>query len=457
MTLMPKSLFGRLAALAALATIAALAFAALAIGTVLERFVMQGLDQRLDAQIALLATAIAPDGKVDRSHIVSPAPFDRAGSGWGWRIDAPAGTIASADLPQIDQPPPPDTHGDRRRHDEREPRPLDWRDAKGDARHARSTTVQTGAGPVRITASAPREIVERPLRAAMAPLLGSLALLGIALAASTLIQLRLGLRPLGALRESLASVRAGRAEAVPAEQPAELRPLAEELNALLSENTAALANARSHVANLAHGLKTPLAALALRLDERGSDPDGTMAAEVSRMDRSIRHHLGRARADASGGATRRRTPLEPAVDGVAEALARIHADRAIAFSRSMPAGLALAIDPQDLDELLGNLLDNGWRWAASRITLSAEPGPAGKARITIEDDGPGIAAGDRAEALRPGRRLDESGDGHGFGLSIVRELTELHGGTLALEAAPGGGLCAIVTLPMAAPRPDMKI
>lgn len=456
---MPRSLFGRLAALAAIATIAALAFAALAIGAVLERFVMQGLDQRLDAQVALLATAIGPDGKVDRGRIVSPAPFGRAGSGWGWRIDAPAGTIASADLPRIDeprvdQPPPPEPDGHRRRrHDEGEPYPLDWRDATGADRHARSLTVQTSAGPVRIAASAPREIVERPLRAAMAPLLGSLALLGIALATATLVQLRLGLRPLGALRQSLAAVRAGRADAVPADQPAELRPLAEELNALLAENAAALANARGHVANLAHGLKTPLAALALGLRGRDCDPDGMMAAEVERMDRSIRHHLGRARADSSGGAARRRTPLEPAIDGIADALGRIHADRAIAFSRSVSPGLALAIDPQDLDELLGNLLDNAWRWATGRIALTAGPGPDGRAHITIEDDGPGIPAGDRAEALRPGRRLDESGDGHGFGLSIVRELAELHRGTLALDAAPGGGLRATIGLPMAAPDP----
>ena len=453
MRLMPRSLFGRLAALAALATIAALAFAALAIGAVLERFVMQGLDQRLDAQISLLATAVGPDGSVDRSRIVSPAPFNRTGSGWGWRIDAPAGTLASAELPRIDQPPPPDEHGYRhRRHEEGEPRPLDWRDAQGADRHARSLTVQTSGGPVRIAASAPREIVERPLRAAMMPLLGSLALLGLALATATLIQLRLGLRPLGALRSSLASVRAGRAAAVPTDQPAELQPLADELNALLAENAAALANARRHVANLAHGLKTPLAALSLRLDEQGRDPDGEMAAEVARIDRSIRHHLGRARADASGG-TRQRIPLEPAVDGVAGALARIHADRAVTFAHSIQPGLALAIDPQDLDELLGNLLDNAWHWATSRITLSAEPDASGQARLAIEDDGPGIAAADRAEALRPGRRLDESGDGHGFGLSIVRELAELHGGALALEAAPSGGLRAIVTLPMAAPGP----
>jgi len=162
-----------------------------------------------------------------------------------------------------------------------------------------------------------------------------------------------------------------------------------------------------------------------------------MAAEVERIDRSIRHHLGRARADASGGATRRRTLLAPAVEGVAGALGRLHADRGIAFAADIPAGLALAVDPQDLDELLGNLLDNGWRWAAHRLALTATADPVtGRARIAIEDDGPGIPAEDRAEALRPGRRLDERGAGHGFGLSIARELVELSGGSLQLAAPP---------------------
>lgn len=450
MKLIPRSLYGRLLAAAAVATLAALAFAGLAIGAVLERFVMQGLDQRLDAQIALLATAVRPDGSIDRARIVSPAPYDQQGSGWGWRIDTPGGTIASADLPRIDQPPDPPRHRDRHRDDDDRPHPLDWRDAQGGARHARTLSIATAAGPVSITASAPREIVERPIRAAMTPLFLSLALLGVALAVATLVQLRIGLRPLGRLRDSLAAVRAGRAEAVPADQPRELEPLARELNALLAENAAALANARGHVANLAHGLKTPLATLALGLGEQGRDPDGAMAAEVERIDRSIRHHLGRARADASGGAVRRRTLLAPAVEGVAGALSRIHADRGIAFTADIPPGLALAVDPQDLDELLGNLLDNGWRWAARRLTLTASADPiSGRARVAIEDDGPGIKAEDRAEAIRPGRRLDERGAGHGFGLSIARELVELSGGSLALESSAGGGLAAIVTLPLA--------
>jgi signal transduction histidine kinase len=266
-----------------------------------------------------------------------------------------------------------------------------------------------------------------------------------------LIQLRIGLHPLRRLRAAVGAVRAGTATRIPGDQPSELQPLARELNALLDENAAALANARGHVANLAHGLKTPLATLALGLRDPARDPDGALGREVERIDRAIRHHLGRARAGTPGAAARHRALLAPALDGLVAALGRIHADRGIAVERSLAPGLALAIDPQDLDELLGNLLDNGWRWAARRIAIDARADPDGRARITIADDGPGIPEDARTEALLPGRRLDERGEGHGFGLSIVRELAELYGGGLALDSSALGGLAAIVTLPISGP------
>ncbi|QNQ08097.1 sensor histidine kinase [Sphingomonas alpina] len=449
MRLMPKSLYGRLLATALLATLAALAFAAVAIGAVLERFVMHGLDQQLDAQIAILATAIGPDGAIDRGRISLAPPYDRADSGWGWRIDAPAGTIRSPAAPdpgpfRLDEP-PPHLRPDRNDRSD-EPRPLLWRAADGHAYHARALTVPTSAGIVRITASAPRAIVERPIRAAMIPLLGSLALLGIALALSTLIQLRIGLRPLGQLREALAAVRRGSDARVPPDQPTELAPLADEINALLDANDAALANARGHVANLAHGLKTPLATLALALRER--DPDGSLGAQLDRIDQAVRHHLGRARTGTPGGVTRVATPLRPAIEGLAEALGRIHAARPVTADIAIDPGLSVALDPQDLDELAGNLLDNAWRWAARRIMVSAER-DAQRVRLIITDDGPGIPDAERVAAMQPGRRLDESGDGHGFGLSIARELAELYGGTLSLDAAESSGLQVTVRLPAA--------
>lgn len=448
-TLLPRSLYGRLLATALLATLAALAFAALSIGAVLEHFVMRGLDDRLDAQIAVLAGAVRADGSIERSRLVLAAPYDDPHGGWGWRIDARGRTIASPappDLDAIEQPPGAPPPFERHRRDDRTAA-LDWHDRAG-PRHARSLTLATPAGAVRITASAPREIVERPLRAAMAPLLGALLLLGAALALATLVQLRIGLRPLATLRASLAAIRAGAANALPDDQPRELAPLAHEINALLAENATALANARGHVANLAHGLKTPLATLALALPPH--DPDGTLAAQVARIDRAVRHHLGRARAATPGGAARVATPLAPVLADLADALARIHAGRGVRATLDVPAELAVAVDRQDLDELVGNLLDNAWRWAAARIAVDAAPDADPRfVRLVIADDGAGIPPQARAAALAAGQRLDERGDGHGFGLSIAYELATLYGGGLALDSAALGGLAAIVTLPAA--------
>ena len=467
MKLLPRSLYGRLLATALIATLAALAFAALTIGAVLDRFVMRGLDDRLDAQIAVLAEAVRPDGSIDRSRLILAAPYDDPHGGWGWRIDAAGRTIASPAPPNLaamrtpwtgmplpppvlgDGPVPPRPNDQTERGHDRQPdrtQALDWRDGSG-RRHARSLTLATPAGQIRITASAPRQIVDRPLRAAMAPLLGSLLLLGLALGAATLVQLRIGLAPLGRMRAALTAVRDGRATAIPADQPTELVPLASEINALLVENAAALANARGHVANLAHGLKTPLATLALSV--RPIDPDGTLGAQIARIDQAVRHHLGRARAATPGVATRVATPLTPVVDDLVDALSRIHADRSITANVAINSTLAVAVDRQDLDELVGNLLDNAWRWAVTQIAVSAvRSDDARFVVLAIEDDGPGIPEATRAAALSAGQRLDERGDGHGFGLSIATELANLYGGTLTLDTAALGGLAVRVALPV---------
>ena len=460
MTLLPRSLYGRLLVTALVATLAALAFAALTIGAVLDRFVMRGLDDRLDAQIAVLAQAVRADGSIDRARLVLAEPYDDRRSGWGWRIDAGGATIASPappdlappDLAELSaRPAVPPEH--RRAHAGRDGRlrgdgaqALDWRDRYGQ-RHARSRVLETPAGQVRITAAAPRAIVDRPLRAAMAPLLGSLLVLGLALLAATLVQLRIGLAPLDRMRAALGAIRAGRAGALPGGQPRELAPLAAEINALLAENAAALAGARGAVANLAHGLKTPLATLGLALD--GRDPDGSLAVQLARIERAVRHHLARARAATPGNGARRATPLAAVVADLTTALARIHAERGVTSESRIDPALAVAVDRQDLEELAGNLLDNAWRWAAGRITISAAAAEDGRfVRLVIADDGPGIPVETRATALAAGRRLDESGVGHGFGLPIAYDLATLYGGTLTLGTS-GTGLEVVVTLPRA--------
>jgi signal transduction histidine kinase len=448
---MPRSLFGRLLGIAALTTLAALVFAGFAIGAVLERFVIHGLDQHLDAQIGIVAKAVRPDGTLDRTRVVSLPAFDEAGSEWSWSVDGPHGQhwVSKSGVGEPTLLPPPRPRHDRERerfHDD-EPRPGEGRESSGEPVHFRQLTVQTAAGPVVVTAAGPRRVALRPLREAMVPLLGSLAILGAGLALATLLQLRVGLRPLKSLRTALAEVRAGHAKHVPSDQPEELAPLAAEVNALIDQNEVRLEHARRHVSNLAHGLKTPLAALGVKLAEGSRDPDGSLARIVDQIDNRIRHHLGRARAAAPGGGRRVRTLLAPAIADLGHALERIHLDRAVDMIATVDAELAVAVDPQDLDEMVGNLLDNAWRHARSAIQVAATRVGADVV-LTIDDDGPGLSDSAIGEALVPGRRLDERGDGHGFGLSIAQELAELSGGDLTLLASPGlTGLRAMLRLP----------
>ncbi len=459
--LIPRSLFGRMLAIAALSTGIALLFAGVTIGHVLERFVTRGLDERLDAQVAVLARAVRPDATLDRTRAIDLPEFGEPGSDWSWHVDGPAGRVDSGATPiatilppaSIATPPPPQLavpRDDERPHppgpggpDDHQLHPGESRDRSGERLHSRTMDVATRRGTVTITAIGPRRIVEEPLREAMIPLLGSLALLGAGLALATLVQLRFGLRPLRDLRTALAAVRAGTERHVPADQPGELQPLVTELNALIDQNAAGLAHARQHVANLAHGLKTPLAALSLKLAEANADAD--VRDMVDQIDRRVRHHLGRARADATGGA-RIRTPIAPAVADLIAVLRRIHADRPMTVDIAISDDLAVAIDPQDLDEMIGNLLDNAWRHARAALSIIATP-IDGAITLEIADDGKGLDDTAMAQAVLPGRRLDERGDGHGFGLSITRELAELNGGTLGLGRSATGGLVARLSLP----------
>lgn len=427
-------------ALSALATILALVVAGAAMFGVLQRFVTQGLDQRLDAQLSLLATAVQPAGTIDRPRLDQIQAALATDSGWRWRIGSAKEVVSSQDFPALDTGPP------RPPGPEHEPRrlarPGEAHGSGGQRLHVRSLTVPSAAGPVILTAAAPWAVVSRPISGALVPLLAALAFIGLALGGAAIVQLRLGLRPLRRLREDVAAVRIGALRSVSEDQPDELRPLATELNALLSANASALAVARASAANLAHALKTPVATLALELRD---DPERT--AQVDRLYATIRHHLSRARNSIADA--RATTPMQEVLDDLVVVIARIHGNRVpIMVRHSQPAAI-VAMDRSDLEEMLGNLIDNAARHALARVAVETSIDDR-HVRVTVVDDGPGIALADRIRATTPGVRLDERADGDGFGLSIARDLAELHGGRLTLEEAPGGGLIAMVEVVRAA-------
>jgi signal transduction histidine kinase len=294
----------------------------------------------------------------------------------------------------------------------------------------------------------PWHALEGPLREAMTPVALTLGVLALALIGGVLLQVRLGLRPLSQLTEDLKRVRTGRAERIAGAQPSEVAPLVAELNTLLDLNALNLERARRHVANLAHGLKTPLATLAVIMDERGWYADGRLRPLVMTMDRRIRHHLSRARVAALGGPERTRTLLAPRVADHIAAFGRLYADKGFNYETRIAPDIAVACEAQDLDELLGNLLDNASKWARRQVLVTADKvGPM--IEMTIEDDGPGLSDQQTIDAMKPGHRIDESAPGYGFGLPITRELAELYGGTFTLERSTLGGLKAVVSLPSA--------
>lgn len=275
----------------------------------------------------------------------------------------------------------------------------------------------------------------------------SLALLFAGLLIAVVVQIRFGLRPLRRIRESLARIRHGDIDRLDGSFPAEIAPLAQEINVLLQHNAHVLERARTHVGNLAHALKTPITIIANEAAAAGPSA-ATVAQQVVLVRRQIDHHLARARTAATVGVLGTRTDVRPVLHGLERTLMRIHADRRIDIEIDCDDGLAFAGERQDLEEMLGNLLDNGCKWAAATVNAGARRDRGGL-EIVIDDDGPGLAAAERIDAVDRGRRLDESVPGSGLGLAIVNDIAALYDGSLTLEDAPAGGLRAVLRLPLA--------
>ncbi|MEI9995673.1 MAG: sensor histidine kinase [Rhizomicrobium sp.] len=277
-------------------------------------------------------------------------------------------------------------------------------------------------------------------------LIWSFAILGAGLIAAVFIQVRVGLQPLRRVTLALHRIRDGSARRLEGSFPSEIAPLALELNSLIEHSAEVVGRARSYVSNLAHFLKTPLTVLQ---SEAAAQP-GPLADAVNRqvlaMRRQVDHYLARARAAGALDVLGNRTPVASVLDDLARTLRRIHRDRAIAIEVACPPGLAFKGERQDLEEMAGNLIDNGCKWARSKVRIGAVP--AGSVfTLVIEDDGPGLTPEERDLVGERGERLDESVPGTGLGLAIVRDVAKLYGGSLELGPSALGGLGARLSLP----------
>ena len=269
------------------------------------------------------------------------------------------------------------------------------------------------------------------------------------LAGGTLLAMALGLRfalrPLDRIQSDISDIREGRQASLSNDYPQEVQPLSAELNKLLEHNRSVVSRARTHVGNLAHALKTPLAVL--RNEAKGDTQlDDVVRRQAESMHANVEHYLRRAQAAARAEALGVRTQVLEATDGIARVMNKLFARDGKQVQVDISDTIYVRTEQQDLEEILGNLLDNACKWADARIQVSATVDDDGMVVIHIDDDGPGLAPEEREQAVKRGIRLDETAPGTGLGLSIVADIAGMNGGSLTLNESPSGGLRATVHL-----------
>ena len=280
-----------------------------------------------------------------------------------------------------------------------------------------------------------------------AVLVWALGALGVLFLTAGFVQIRFGLRPLHRIEAMLNAIRSGKSQRLSNDFPSEIAPLVREINSLLDHNATIVERARTQAGNLAHALKTPMTILRNEADAVGGNLAGSVIEQVAGMQLHIDYHLTRARAAGSHALLGAATEIETTVAAIQRVMERLYAEKNLTLDLTAEPGLAVACEREDVEEILGNLVDNACKWARSRIEIRAYP-IGGMCRLSIEDDGPGINRADRTTALGRGERLDESKPGSGLGLSIVKDIVALYGGEVELSTSPLGGLAVAVTLPV---------
>jgi len=448
-----RSIASRLFLSAAFWSTLILALAGLGLSALNARWTEASFDEQLGVYLkALVANATSAS---DEAKGVALAPeFELPYSGWYWqitRLDAKPPEIRASKSLFATQLPHLVAVGEDRA-------PVVSGYALGPGkRELRMVEREIDAGEegrylVQVAANA--DMLEAQQRSFEWALAATFLTLAFALVGSTALAVRFGLRPLRVLQEGVASIRRGEEERIAGEFPEDVAPLAAEVNQLLDANREIVERARTQVGNLAHALKTPLSVLVNEADSMSPSLPEKVREQAEIMRRQVSFYLDRARAAARARTVGAATEVKPVVEGLVRTFEKLYAERGLTFAVDLAEGLKFRGEAQDLTDLIGNLLDNAGKWAREKVTLRAwrdAGGREAKAFLVaeIDDDGPGLDLGARAEALQRGKRLDESRPGSGLGLSIVVDLAAAYGGALDLDQSPQGGLRARLRLPAA--------
>jgi signal transduction histidine kinase len=443
-------------------TVVILIVTGVALSSIYRQAVERAFDRRLDVYLrTLVADVASPEEGNDKfPQSIGEPLFELPLSGWYWQVT------------RLDTP-KPEVHSSRSLWDSNLPRLTDADDTtaggyrKGYAQGPEEVrlrlverTIDLGDdGRYLIEVAGDASEIDEEMLSFDRTIGAIFAALAVALLLTTALQVRFGLSPLKRISASLAAIRSGRAERLEGEFPVEIASLARETNALIDANREIVERARTHVGNLAHALKTPLSVIVNEAAARGSDPLARKVLEQADIMRDqVARQLERARLAARSGIVGALIDVPPVVTALARTMEKLHRERDIAIAVDVPEHAIFRGEQQDLEEMIGNLVDNACKWAQARVAIEVvADGPAGGAggemsdkprvRVIVDDDGPGLSPTERGQVALRGQRLDESKPGSGLGLSIVVELAGLYGGVLTLGTAPIGGLRAELALP----------
>ncbi len=425
----------------------------IAVALLITGFVLTGLfrnhvennfDKEMHDQLEeLLALAgVDEDGNtVFQRHPVEPR-YNRPLSGWYWEIMALGEPVDKSRSLWDQRLAPPEQLA----HDRETAFYLIGPREEPLRALARTYTLPDAKAPVTILVAGPAGDIQKATRGFAGILAIALSVLGFGLIAAAFFQVRFGIKPLIQMREELAQVRAGRATRMVGPFAAEIEPLAAEVNALLDHNSEILERARTSAGNLAHALKTPLAVLLNEANHIEGAVADIIRHEAATMNDQISRHLSKARAAGSRGVLGVRADLGETTLALQRTLARIHEDKKLEMTVHGMEGLSFQGERQDLEEMLGNLMDNACKWANTLVRIEGRK-EGQWLLLSVEDDGPGIPENALSDVIDRGRRLDETTPGSGLGLSIVRDVAELYEGKLDLALSPLGGLAARLKLP----------
>jgi signal transduction histidine kinase len=439
-------------------TVVILIVTGVALSSLYRQAVERAFDRRLDVYLrTLVADVASPEEGNDKfPQSIGEPLFELPLSGWYWQVT------------RLDTP-KPEIHSSRSLWDSNLPRLADVEDAaagsggyrKGYAQgpeEVRLRLVERNVdlgddGRYLIAVAGDASEINNEMLSFDRTIGAIFAALAVALLLTTVLQVRFGLAPLKRISESLAAIRSGRAERLEGDFPVEIAPLARETNALIDANREIVERARTHVGNLAHALKTPLSVIVNEAAARGDDPLARKVVEQAEIMRDqVARQLERARLAARSAVVGTLIDVPPVVTALARTMEKLHHERDIAIALDVPDHARFRGEQQDLEEMIGNLVDNACKWAKSRVAIEVVADAAtgdgkSKVRVIVDDDGPGLSPAQRERVALRGQRLDESKPGSGLGLSIVVELAGLYNGVLTLATAPIGGLRAELALP----------